>query len=76
MVLTSLLLKCFHDNLSTVKYPNNVISVRKGDSVNIKEINFPSSVRGVKLNRSSIDLSNLERLSKHIIKKYHFFLFI
>lgn len=68
MVLITLLLEYFHDNLSTVKYPNNVISVRKGDTVNIKEINVPSSVRGVKLKRSSIDLSNLERLSKHILK--------
>ena len=68
MVLINLLLKCFLDNLSTVKYPNNVISVKNGDALNIKEINVPSSVRGVKLNRSSIDLSNLERLSKHILK--------
>ena len=64
MVLTCLLYKRLYENLSTVKYPNHVISVCKRDTLNIKEIDVPKYMGAVKLTGSLIDLSKLERLSK------------
>ena len=75
-VLINLLLKYFLDNLSNEKYPNNVISVSKRDIVNIKEISYPLVVKRFKLNCSLIDLSKLERLSKHQIFEYMIFFYI
>lgn len=66
MVLIGLIAKYFFENLSTEKYPNNVISVSKRDIQNIKEIQIKSyRSKQVKLTcLSSVDLSKLERLSK------------
>lgn len=68
MLLITLLFKYFYDNIVTVKYPNNVILVRKLDTLNIKKINVPRFVKSVKLSCDSIDLSKVESLSKNIIK--------
>ena len=67
MVFICLLWKHFFDNLTTLKIPNHVISFSKRDIPNIKEIKFPYLSRGVNLNCSSIDLSKLESLSKHLL---------
>lgn len=66
MVLISLLARYFYDNIITVKYPNHVICVSKRDTLNFKDMNVPSSLK-VKLICSSVDLSNLESLSKQTI---------
>ena len=64
MVLIGLLQKHFFDNLITQKFPNHVIIVRKEDLLNVKQIacfNF----KVVNLSASkSIDLCNIETLSK------------
>ena len=66
MVLICLLPEYLLDNLTNLKYPNHVISVRKQDIENmgIFKIEFPCSVREVKLNSSSMDFSKLKSLSK------------
>lgn len=64
MVLIGLLQKQFFGNLQTNKFPSHVISSRKQDLLNVQQIvcNYPFS--GVNLTTTSIDLSNLETLSK------------
>ena len=66
MLLISLLYKFFYGYLF---YPfQNVITFRKQDIWNIKEINISGFVRDIKLNSSSIfDFSKVERLSKQNI---------
>ena len=67
MVLIGLLQKHFFDNLKTQKFPSHVIIVRKEDLLNVKEIEC-HCLKGVNLSASkSIDLSNLETLSKLIL---------
>ena len=63
MVLIDLICESVLDHLKLVKYPNNLISVSKKSTVNIREIELPYLVRGVKLNGCQIDLSNLQSLS-------------
>ena len=66
MVIIGLLQKHFFDNLKTQKFPSHVIIVRKEDLLNIKDIECYGS-KGVNLSASkTIDLSNLEELSKLI----------
>ena len=65
MLLISLLASYFNQNLINLKYPNHVISVKKEDIKNIKQIRIPNSVRAVNFT-SSMDLSNLEGLSKYL----------
>ena len=64
MVLIGLLQKQFFENLQTKKFPSHVVSSRKQDLLNVQQIdcNYPFS--GVNLTATSIDLSNLETLSK------------
>ena len=51
MILMGLIVKYFFENLTTEKYPNNVISVSKRDIQNIKEIQIKSRrSKQVKLN--------------------------
>ena len=70
MVLIGLLQKHFFDNLKTQKFPNHVIIVRKEDLLNIKEIEC-NCLKGLNLSASkTIDLSNLETLSKLIYSCY------
>lgn len=65
MVLIGLLQKYFFDNLKSEKFPSHVIEVRKKDLLNIKQISLFYSVDELNLtDSSSIDLSNIERLSK------------
>ena len=64
MVLIALLARYFYDNLTTLNYPNIMISVTKRDILSIKEIKSSHLAKRVKLNCSLIDLSKLERLSK------------
>lgn len=64
MVLIDLICEQIFDHLTLVKYPNNLISVSRKSTVNIREIELPFLVRRVKLNGCQIDLSNLESLSK------------
>ena len=60
-----LIVKYFFENLTTEKYPNNVISVSKRDIQNIKEIQIISErSKQIRLTCSSIDLSKLESLGK------------
>lgn len=67
IVLIGLLQKHFFDNLRNQKFPSHVIIVRKEDLLNVKEIKC-SDLKGVNLSASkSIDLSNLETLSKYIL---------
>ena len=67
MVLIGLLQKNFFDNLKTQKFPSHVIIVRKEDLLNIQEIEC-YDLKKVNLSASkSIDLSNLEELSKLIL---------
>ena len=67
MVLIGLLLKHFFDNLKTQKFPSHVIIVRKEDLLNVKEIEC-YDLKGVNLSASkTIQLSNLETLSKLIL---------
>ena len=74
MVLICLLPEYLENNLINLKYPNHVISVRKRDieNMNIFKIEFPCSVREVKLTCSSLDFSKLKRLSK--LKMFYFYL--
>ena len=66
MVLIGLLQKHFFDNLKTQKFPSHVIIVRKEDLLNIKEITC-GYLKGVNLSAfKTIDLSNIETLSKFI----------
>ena len=70
MVLIGLLQKHFFDNLKTQKYPSHVIIVRKEDLLNVKSI-VCYYLKGVNLSASkTIDLSNLETLSKFIYKSF------
>ena len=64
MVLISLLQRHFWLNLTDEKYPSHVIFVSKRDILNIKQINVPYFMSGIKLTCSSIDLSKLEHLSQ------------
>lgn len=65
MVLISLLQKYFFENLKYEKFPSHVIRVCKQDILNIKHIKFYYNINEVNLTDSlSIDLSNLESLSK------------
>ena len=73
MVLICLLEEYFFHNLTAKKYPNHVISVTKQDTVHIKEIDVRKSMRRIKLNYLSIDLSKLESLRKNFIKKHDIF---
>ena len=67
MVLIGLLQKHFFDNLKTQKFPSHVIIVRKEDLLNVKQIEC-FNLKGVNLSASkTIDLSNLETLSKLIL---------
>ena len=67
MVLIGLLQKHFFDNLTTQKFPSHVIIVRKEDLLNVKEIQC-FDLKGVNLSAArTIDLCNLERLSKLIL---------
>ena len=67
MVLIGLLQKHFFGNLKTQKFPSHVIIVRKEDLLNVKQITC-LYLKGVNLSASkSINLSNLEKLSKFII---------
>ena len=67
MVLIFILEEYFFKNLTTKKYPNHVISVTKRDIENIEIIDLDKSMRVVKLNCSSIDLSKLKHLCKYLI---------
>ena len=63
MVLTSLLFKCFIDNL--LNFPNHVIHVCKQDVLNIESIEYRNEYSSVVLNNlSTIDLSKLVNLGK------------
>ena len=64
MVLIGLVQKYFLENLKTQKFPSYVITVRKEDLLDVKELFFNYDVIGVNLNAESINLCNLERLSK------------
>ena len=64
MVLIGLVQKQFFDNLKTEQFPSHVIIVRKRDVLNIQEIACNFHLSGVNLTARSIDLSNLEILSK------------
>ena len=67
MVLIGLLQKHFFDNLKSQKFPSHVIIVRKEDLLNVKEM-ICFQLKGVNLSVSkSINLSNLEKLSKFIL---------
>ena len=67
MVLIGLLQKHFFDNLKTQKFPSHVIIVRKEDLLKIREIEC-DNLNGVNLSASkTIELSNLETLSKLIL---------
>lgn len=63
MVLIGLLQKRFFANLKTQKYPSHVMTVRKEDVSNIKEI-ICGYLNGVNLTSTTIDLSKLQFLSK------------
>ena len=68
-----LIVKYFFENLTTEKYPNNVISVSKRDIQNIKEIQIISArSKQIRLTCSSIDLSKLESLGKLNNNKYKY----
>ena len=65
MVLISLLVKCFVDNLFSFR--NHLIYFSKHDVLNIQSINFDNQYSRVNLTSSissTIDLSKLEVLSK------------
>lgn len=64
MVLICLLLKYFHENITTQQFPNHVIRVSKQDLLKIKRIDFEYNISRINLTNSSIDLSKLEYLSK------------
>ena len=67
MVLIGLLQKHFFDNLKTQKFPSHVIIVRKEDLLNVKEIKC-YNLKELNLSASkTIELSNLETLSKFIL---------
>ena len=67
MVLIGLLQKHFFDNLKTQKFPSHVIIIRKEDLLKIREIEC-DNLNGVNLSASkTIELSNLETLSKLIL---------
>ena len=63
MVLIGLLQKHFFDNLKTEKFPSHVITVRKHDILDVKEITC-YHLHGVNLSSTTIDLSNLQSLCK------------
>ena len=72
MVLIGLFQKHFFDNFRTQKFPSHLIFVRKEDLLNVKKIKC-CNLKAVNLSASkSIDLSNLETLSKLI----YFFIFL
>ena len=64
MVLIGLLKKQFFENLKTEKFPSHVIISRKRDLLNIQKIDCNFPLTRVNLIPRSIDLSNLETLSK------------
>ena len=65
MILIGLLQKHFFENLKYEKFPSHVIEVRKQDLSTIKQIKCDYYVSKINLtNSSSIDLSNIESLSK------------
>lgn len=64
MVLIGLILNYFCDNLKTQQIPNHVIRVVKQDLLKVKRIDFKYRVSGINLTATSIDLSNVESLSK------------
>ena len=67
MVLIGLLQRDFLDNLKYQKFPSHVIIVRKEDLLNVKEISC-CFLKGVNFSASkTIDLTNLEELSKLIL---------
>ena len=67
MVLIGLLQKDFFDNLKTQKFPSHVIIVRKEDLLNVKDIEC-YFFKEVNLSTfKTIQLSNLETLSKIIL---------
>ena len=67
MVLIGLLQKHFFDNLKYQKFPSHVLIVRKEDLLKIKEIQC-FNLKGVNLSASkTIDLCNLETLSKLLL---------
>ena len=66
MVLIGLLQKHFFENLKTQKFPSHVIIVRKEDLLNVNQIEC-FDLKGVNLSAArTIDLCNLETLSKLI----------
>ena len=67
MILIGLLQKQFFQNLQTEKFPSHVIVSRKQDLLDIQEIYCNYVLSGVNLTATSIDLSNLEILSKLIL---------
>jgi hypothetical protein len=64
MVLIGLLQKQFFGNLKNQKFPSHTIISRKRDLMNIQEIDCNYHLSGVNLTSTSIDLTNLEKLSK------------
>ena len=65
MILIGLLQKHFFENLKSEKFPSHVISVRKQDLLNIKQIDFFYEANEVNLTGlSTIYLSKLESLGK------------
>ena len=73
MILIRLLQKHFFDNLKTQKFPSLVLIVRKEDLLNVKSI-VCYYLNGVNLSASkTIDLCNLETLSKFILLFYVIF---
>ena len=74
MVLIGLLTKCFWDNITTRKFPNQVIHISKQDLLNmmnkIEHIEFKYPINGVNLNGSLNYLSKLEHLGKLNLKVY------
>ena len=62
MVLIGLLYKSFIENLSN--FPSSVIHVSKQDVLNIEFIQFQYDFSAVELSNSTIDLSQLLKLSK------------
>lgn len=70
MILFDLLYKKFCENIKNHKFPNHVIHVSKQDVSKIKEIEVKYNISAVKLNNSSIDLSNLKCLSKFCYRYY------
>ena len=65
MLYMGLIRKNFYENLTTEKFPSHVITVRKEDLSNLKQIYFRYDIREVNLTGfSTIDLSKLVLLRK------------